>query len=61
MPTARPDLAKFRHLGNILNDFGNILKRPLSIWKIFEHTLASALSYWANFQCCKWPNIEKVI
>ena len=38
-----------------------ILKAPLSIWKNFEHTLANFLCNWANFQCCKWPNIEKVI
>ena len=36
-----------------------ILKRPLRIWQNVEHTLASSLCYWANFQCCKWPNIEK--
>ena len=24
-----------------------------------EPTLANLLHCWANFQCCKWPNIEK--
>ena len=36
-----------------------IWKGPLSIWQHFEHILAK--SYWAKFQCCKWPNIENVI
>ena len=38
-----------------------VLKGPLSIFQNFEHTLAITLCYWAKFQCCKWPNIERVI
>ena len=57
-----PDLAKFRHFGKILEDFGSLLKGRFSIWQKFEPTLANLLCYWANFSVVgKQPNIEKVI
>ena len=29
------------------------------IWQNAEPTLANLGHYWANFHCCKWPNLEK--
>ena len=29
------------------------------IWKNAEHAVANLWHYWAHFDCCKWPNIEK--
>ena len=29
------------------------------IWPNAEPTLANLCHYWANFKCCKWPNIKK--
>ena len=29
------------------------------IWQNDESTLENLWHYWANFQCCIWPNIEK--
>ena len=29
------------------------------IWQNAEQTLANVWHDWANFHCCKWPNIEK--
>ena len=47
--------------------FATLAKMSKS-WAIFEGlfpilenfgpTLANLLHYWANFYCCKWPNIE---
>ena len=48
-----PDLAKFHHFGKYLNIFGNIFKVYL--------VLAQCLCFWANFHCCKLPNIENKI
>ena len=31
----------------------------ISVWQNFEPTVAKMLYFWAVFQCCKWPNIEK--
>ena len=28
------------------------------IWQNFEPALAKELCHWANFHCCKWPNIK---
>ena len=51
---AWPDLAKFRHFGIISKDlFGNCQN--------FEPSFVNFYSYWANFPCCKWQNIEKVM
>ena len=27
----------------------------------FQLTLVQFVSFWANFHCCKWPNIENTI
>ena len=32
-----------------------------SIWQNFELILANFICYWANFNCCKWPNTEQTI
>ena len=53
--------------------FGEILplwEKFTSYWKIFdalfliwqnaEPTLANLSHFWANFHCCKWPNIEQL-
>ena len=32
-----------------------------SIWQHLEPHLANYLCFWANTNCCKWPNIELVI
>ena len=31
------------------------------IWQHFEPLLANFLCFWANANCCKWPNIEHLI
>ena len=47
-----------------ISPFGQNFK---SIWPIFmslqnfEPTLKHLLLYWANFHCCKWPKIEKLV
>ena len=48
-----PDLAKFRHFGNMLKVFGNCLRVYLAFGKIF--------CFLADFHCCKWPKIEQMI
>ena len=37
--------SKFRHFGNFK-----------SIWQNFELTIANLFCFWANCNCCKWPN-----
>ena len=48
-------------LGQNVKQLWQMFKGPLSIWQNFEHTWANFLRDWVNFQCCNWPNIEKVI
>ena len=48
-------------LGQNFKRLWQMLKGPLIIWQHFEHTLPNSLCYWVNFQCCNWPNIEKLI
>ena len=31
-----------------------------TVWQNFELTLAIFIWFWANVQCCKWPNIEPI-
>ena len=31
------------------------------IWQFFKPTFAELLCCWANFYCCKWPNVEELI
>ena len=50
--TVWPDLVKFRH-------FGKNFDSLFLTWLNAEPTLANLLHCWANFQCCKWQNIEK--
>ena len=47
-----PDLAKFRHFGNILQVFWHIFDSLFLIWQNFEPTLGNLAHYWANFYCC---------
>ena len=35
-------------------------KGPFTIWQFIELTLANFIWFWANVQCCKWPNIEPI-
>ena len=44
---------KFTSLWQIFDSF-------FLIWQNAEPTLAILWHYWANFHCCKWPNIEKI-
>ena len=55
LPAVWPDLTKFCYYGKILIVFGVyfVLRKNSNI------LLAKLLCYWANFQCCKWSNIEK--
>ena len=47
-----PDLAKFyKYLAN----FWWFISYLANCWSYF----GDFLHYWANFHCCKWPNIEK--
>ena len=34
-------------------------KCAFSIWQNFELILANFVCHWANFNCCKWPNIDQ--
>ena len=52
------DLAKFCHFGKSLR-LWQIFNGLFLIWQNAEPTLANLLHYWANFHCCKWPNLEK--
>ena len=46
---------KFRTLEKFLQ----VLGKFLTVYFLFgKSTLANLLDYWANFHCCKWPNIE---
>ena len=36
-----------------------IKKCAFSIWQNFELILANFVCHWANFNCCKWPNIDQ--
>ena len=36
------------------------LEGLFSIWQNFELSWAKVLCYWANFYCCKWPNIKQL-
>ena len=52
-------------------EFSPLWQKFTNIWQIFdslfliwqnaEHTSENLWYYWANFHCCKWPNIEKII
>ena len=53
-----PDLAIFRHIGSPL---WPSRKCTLNILHNFEQILANFISYWANFNFCKWTNIEQTI
>ena len=38
-----------------------LLKDLLSIWQNFVLASANFFCHWANFNCCKWPNNNKII
>ena len=56
--TVWPDLAIFRHFGNILEVFGHF-EGLHSIRQNQEPTLTYILCFIASFQWCKWTNIEQ--
>ena len=35
-------------------------KRFGEILPLFQKSLANLWHYWANFHCCKWPNLKKI-
>ena len=39
--------------------FDKCFKGLYDIWQSCEHTLGKFVCFWANFHCCKWPNIGK--
>ena len=53
------DLAKLHHYGKKFPSLWQIFDSLFLIWQNAEPTLANLWHYWANFHCCKWPNIEK--
>ena len=57
-PPVWPDLAKFRHFGKNFQVVDQFLMVYFVFGKNNEPTLANLWQYWANFHCCKWPNIE---
>ena len=52
-----PNLAKFRHHGKILQTFDKCMTVHF-FGKMLKPTRANLLHYWANFYCCKWPNLK---
>ena len=52
-----PNLAKFYHFGKFLKVFGNYLRVYLVFVKILN-LLLQKMWFGANFNCCKWPDIE---
>ena len=58
---------KYSQCGQIWRNFATLAKlyKSLAIyeglWEHFEPLLVNYLCFWANTNCCKWPNIEHVI
>ena len=52
-----PDLAKFRHFGQMLITSGKLLNGLFSVWHYFERA-GKIVWFWANINCCKCLNIE---
>ena len=52
-----PNLAKFRHHGKIFQTFDKCMTVHF-FGKMLKPTRANLLHYWANFYCCKWPNLK---
>ena len=59
LPAVGPDLTKSHHSGKKFTSLLPIFYSLYLIWQNAEPTLASLSHYWANFHCCKWPNMEK--
>ena len=51
----------FYHFVKISIVFGKILMVIQLVGQNFDPTLENCFCYWANFRCCKWPNIEQII
>ena len=49
----------WRNFGEILKAFVNYFRVYIVFDKIL-HIVLNFLCYWANFHCCKWPEIEKI-
>ena len=39
--------------------FGQSFEGLLRIWPNIKRALAKIVDFWTNFNCCKWPNIQK--
>ena len=50
---------EFLQLWQKFTSLWQIVDSLFLIWQNYESTLSNLRHYWANFQCCKWPNIEK--
>ena len=50
-PSVWPDLAKFRHFGNILQMFCQLFEGLISMWQTFKPTLENSLCFWAYLHC----------
>ena len=50
---------QFGHFGKKFKCLWQIFDRLFLIWQNVEPTLRNLVHYWANFYCCKQPNIEK--
>ena len=59
--SVRPDLAKFRHFKKIFKALDNIWSVFYCLAKIFVLSLANVIGSWANFHCCKGPNLRNII
>ena len=56
-----PDLANFCHFGITLKNFCFFERVLLLFGPNFELSLANLICHWANFHCCKGPNIKQII
>ena len=53
-----PDLAKFRHFGAKLKSLAILIRFILYLPKFCTYF---GKFYWANFQCCEWPNVWEIM
>ena len=53
-----PDLAIFHYFCKNFTSLWQIFEGLFLSWQNGEPTLANVWHYWANFHCCKCPNIE---
>ena len=52
------DLAKIRHFGKILKDFGIVWRAYSVLGKFLIQLWQHNVCHWAKFHCCEWPNLK---